>query len=190
MSDTQLLVITGTMGVGKTATLDEVTDLLADAGVTHACVDFDGLGIFHIAPEPPPDLIFRNLDALFASYLAAGVRRFVVAAALERRSNLDRIRRPLGDPRTKVCRLTAPLAIAESRVSQRELGIHRNRYVERTAELDRLLSAARLEDFCIDSSKASVTDVARQLLSVAGWLRAPTSSSRRSGDRRLNARRR
>ena len=36
MSDTQLLIITGTMGVGKTATLDEVTDLLADAGVTHA----------------------------------------------------------------------------------------------------------------------------------------------------------
>jgi chloramphenicol 3-O-phosphotransferase len=170
MSDTQLLVITGTMGVGKTATLDEVTDLLADAGVTHACVDLDGLGLFHIVPAPPPDLIFRNLDALFASYLATGVRCFVVAAALERHSDLDRIRRPLGDPSIKVCRLTAPLAIAEARVSQRELGIHRNRYVERTAELDRLLSAARLEDFCIDSSQASVTEVARQLLSMAGWL--------------------
>jgi len=170
MSDTQLLIITGTMGVGKTATLDEVTDLLADAGVTHACVDLDGLGLFHIVPAPPPDLIFRNLDALFASYLATGVRCFVVAAALERHSDLDRIRRPLGDPSIKVCRLTAPLAIAEARVSQRELGIHRNRYVERTAELDRLLSAARLEDFCIDSSQASVTEVARQLLSMAGWL--------------------
>jgi chloramphenicol 3-O-phosphotransferase len=170
MSDTQLLVITGTMGVGKTATLDEVTDLLADAGVTHACVDLDGLGLFHIVPAPPPDLIFRNLDALFASYLATGVRWFVVAAALERHSDLDRIRRPLGDPSIKVCRLTAPLAIAEARVSQRELGIHRNRYVERTAELDRLLSAARLEDFCIDSSQAPVTEVARQLLSMAGWL--------------------
>jgi len=170
MSDTQLLVITGTMGVGKTATLDEVTDLLADAGVTHACVDLDGLGIFHIVPEPPPDLVFRNLDALFASYLSTGVRRFVVAAALERRSDLDRVRLPLRNPTTKVCRLTAPLAIAESRVAQRELGIHRNRYVKRTAELDRLLSAARLEDFCIDSSHASVSEVARELLRVAGWL--------------------
>ena len=67
MSDTQLLLITGTMGVGKTATLDEATDLLTDAGVTHACVDLDGLGIFHIVPAPPPDLVFCHLDALFAS---------------------------------------------------------------------------------------------------------------------------
>jgi hypothetical protein len=170
VSDTQLLLLTGTMGVGKTATLDEATDLLTDAGVTHAAVDLDGLGMFHIVPTSPPDLVFRNLDALFASYLTSGVQRFLVAAALERRSELDRIRRPLGEPATKVCRLTATLTIAESRVGRRELGIHRDRYIRRIAELDRLLSEACLEDFCIDTSRASVTEVAWELLHRAGWL--------------------
>ena len=79
------------MGAGKTTVMGEVSDLLIEANVSHACVDFDGLSLIH--PHAPDDphgsaLAFRNLRSIWANYRAAGIERLVVAAVVERRSEL------------------------------------------------------------------------------------------------------
>lgn len=48
----QVLVITGSMGSGKTSVMAEASDLLSAAGIDHAAIDFDGLGIgYVVAPD-------------------------------------------------------------------------------------------------------------------------------------------
>src|SRR5262249_32085062 len=49
----RLLVITGSMGAGKTTVMAEAGDLLSARGVVHAAIDLDGLAIAHGSTLPP-----------------------------------------------------------------------------------------------------------------------------------------
>ena len=43
-----LLIITGTMGAGKTAVLGEASDILAQRQIIHAAIDLDAVGVLRI----------------------------------------------------------------------------------------------------------------------------------------------
>jgi hypothetical protein len=60
-----LLVITGTMGAGKTSVLAEASDILTMRHITHAAVDLDALGPAHLpSPAVNDGLMYRNLRFL------------------------------------------------------------------------------------------------------------------------------
>ncbi|HYL95275.1 MAG TPA: hypothetical protein VET69_05650, partial [Terriglobales bacterium] len=80
-----LLIITGSMGSGKTAVLDEASDILALRGIAHAGVDLDSLLIVHLpSGVRDEDVVFRNLRCVWENYAALGVMRLLLARALER----------------------------------------------------------------------------------------------------------
>ena len=165
-----VIVISGSMGSGKTTVLAEASDLLAARGVVHAAVDLDALGIAYLAEEERNDLIHRNLASIWENYAAAGVTRLLLAAAVESRAELDRIQKAIPGSTVVVCRLRARLETMQQRVSVREPGMLREQLIARVAELDTLLDRAQLEDFSLANDDASVTDVARELLVRAGWI--------------------
>ena len=43
-----LLIITGSMGAGKTSVLGESSDILAQRNIAHAAIDLDALGLAHL----------------------------------------------------------------------------------------------------------------------------------------------
>jgi len=43
-----LLIITGTMGAGKTAVMAEASDILTRRQIVHAAIDLDALGLAHL----------------------------------------------------------------------------------------------------------------------------------------------
>ena len=45
-----LVLISGSMGSGKTSVLGEASDLLTTNGVVHAAIDLDALGAAHLPP--------------------------------------------------------------------------------------------------------------------------------------------
>jgi hypothetical protein len=94
----------------------------------------------------------------------------LVAAAVESRAAFDRIRHAIPDSEIVVCRLIATLQTMRERVSVREPGMLRETLIARVAELETLLDAAQLEDFCLANNDGSVTNVARELLTRAGWI--------------------
>jgi adenylate kinase len=49
-----VIIITGTMGSGKTTVLGEASDILTARGVNHAGVDLDTLGSAGTAAKRPP----------------------------------------------------------------------------------------------------------------------------------------
>jgi hypothetical protein len=165
----QLLVISGSMGSGKTTIMAEASDILSASGVHHAAIDLDVLGIAHL-PDTHTDLTYRNLESVWTNYSAAGIRHLLVASAVENRDTLDRIRAAVPGCELVVCRLRAHVDTMRNRVAVRDPGMLQNQLIARVTELEQLLDAARLEDFTLVNDSGSVTDTAREMLRRAGWL--------------------
>jgi hypothetical protein len=166
-----LLIITGTMGAGKSAVLAEASDILAQRQIVHAAIDLDALGLAHLSSAARSDgVMYDNLRSVAGNYAALGVQRFLVARAIEDGVELKLCRDTIPAVDTVVCRLTASIEAMERRVQLRESGISQREYVARVPELNALLDRAQLDDFAIVNENRSLTDVALEMLVKAGWI--------------------
>ena len=166
-----LLIITGTMGSGKTTVLAEASDILALRHIMHAAIDLDALGLGHFPAAASSDgMMYRNLQSVCKNYASHDVNRLLLARAIENRAELELCRRVVSATNTVICRLTASIEAIQQRVQMRELGVLQREYVARVAELNAILDRARLEDFIITTENRSPTDTARETLVKAGWI--------------------
>ena len=165
-----MLIITGSMGSGKTSVLGEASDLLALRHITHAAIDLDTLGLAYIDSGETKKVMYRNLQCVCKNYSALGVTRVLLARAMEDHAELELCREAVSATNTVVCRLTASIETMEQRVRMRESGMAQQAYITRVAELNAILDHARLEDFLVSSENRSVTEVAEEMLIKARWI--------------------
>jgi hypothetical protein len=166
-----LLIITGTMGAGKTAVLGEASDILAQRQIVHAAIDLDALGLAHLpSAVPSNEVMYDNLRSIYRNYDALGVQRFLVARAIEDSAQLNLCRDIIPAANSVVCRLTATVETMKRRVRLRDLGVSQREYVVRVAKLNVILDRARLENFAVTNENRSLTDVALEMLVKAGWI--------------------
>jgi len=166
-----LLIITGTMGAGKTTVLAEASDILALRHITHAAIDLDALGLAHLPSAASNDgVMYRNLQSVCKNYASHGVKRLLLARAVEDRAELELCCGIVSATNRVVCRLTASIETMQQRVKMRDLGVSQREYVARVAKLNVILDRARLEDFTITSENRSPTDIAHETLLKAGWI--------------------
>ena len=167
-----LLLISGSMGTGKTTVLSEVSDLLEEADMAHAAIDLDWLSIMHPTKGQHTErLMFANLAAVWSVYAAAGAERLVAARVVEDRSELQHYRDAVPGAQPVVCLLEASVETMRERLRVREPGMIQAQIVARAAPLADKLRLAPAEDFTVDNGEGrSITDVAREVLSRAGWL--------------------
>jgi hypothetical protein len=159
------------MGAGKTTTLAEASDILALRHIAHAAIDLDALGLAHLPSRASNDgVMYRNLQCVCQNYASIGVRRFLLARALEKRAELELCRGAVPASHTVVCRLAASIETMQQRVKMRESGLSQREYVTRVAKLNLILDRARLEDFIVTSENRSVTEVAHEMLVRAEWI--------------------
>jgi len=166
-----LLIITGSMGSGKTSVLAEASDILALRRIVHAAIDLDALGLAHLPSAASTDgVMYRNLQSVCQNYAALGITRLLLARALEDRAELELCRTAVSAQITAVCRLTASLGEMQQRVRKRESGVLQSEFVDRVTTLDAILDRARVEDFVVINENRSVNDVAQEMLMKAGWI--------------------
>src|SRR5258708_28791988 len=166
-----LLIITGTMGAGKTSVLGEASDILALRQIAHAAIDVDALGVGHLPSGDRTDAVmYDNLRSVCKNYVDLGVRRFLLARALEDGAQLERCREIVPATNTVVCRVTASIAVMKQRVEMRETGVSQREYVARVGKLNDILDRARLEDFTVCNENRSLAEVALEMLIKAGWI--------------------
>ncbi|MGY6019857.1 hypothetical protein [Streptomyces spinosirectus] len=168
------LLITGTVGAGKTSVADAVGGLLTDAEIPNAVVDLDWL--CHSWPTPPADpfnfrMLLRNLSSVAGSYLDAGARRLVLAGVAESRAERNQYEEALGIG-LSVCRLRVQLPTVHRRLTHRHGDDHAGLswHLKRSGELDRILDHAEVEDFTVDATATSVAATAAAVLQRADWL--------------------
>ncbi len=166
-----MLIITGTMGAGKTTVMGEASDLLALRHIAHAAIDLDALGLAHLpSTTSNDDVMYGNLQSICKNYASIGVTRVLVARAIEDRAELERCRSAVSASNTVVCRLAASIETMQRRVNMRESGVSQREYVARVANLNLTLDNAQLEDFIVTSEGRSVTEVAKEMLVRGEWI--------------------
>jgi len=167
------LLITGTVGAGKTTVAEAVGDLLADRGVPHAVVDLDQLR--RCWPQPVGDrfnyaMELRNLRSVTANYRAARALRLVLAGVIEQRSHLQDYERAV-DCTVRIVRLRADPNVLADRLRDRHcndpdgLAWHLARAPELTAALDQ----AGVADAEVDTTGRPIPEVATDVLAAVGW---------------------
>lgn len=159
------------MGAGKTTVLTEASDILALRNIAHAAIDLDALGLAYLPSEAANDsVMYRNLASVCKNYASLGVRRVLLARAIESRAELELCCGAVSPANTVVCRLTASIETTEQRVRVREKGISQREFVARVAKLHDILDRARLEDFTITNENRPLNEVAHEMLVKAGWI--------------------
>jgi hypothetical protein len=166
-----LLVITGTMGAGKSTVMAEASDLLERERIEHAAIDVDFLGLAYVESTPTNhDAMYANLECVCKNYARLGVRRFLLVRSVETREELERCRHAASAGTVVACRLTAGMPTLRQRIIRRETGILQSEYLARVETLNAILDVACLEDFAVVNESRPVTEVAREMLIRAGWL--------------------
>jgi predicted kinase len=164
---TDLLVIGGRSGSGKSAVGNELHHVLAGRRVMHAVIEGDNLDLAY----PPPwqhGLAEANLRAMSRNYRALGYRRLIYTNSV---IHSDALAEAIDEP---VCvtgvLLTATNDVVRQRLSLREVGsaleihLHRSRH-----------RAAELEKHCpvwvhrLTTDHKSVREVADEVLDLTGW---------------------
>lgn len=172
-AEREALLISGTVGAGKTTAADAVGGQLRAHGVPNAVIDLDWLRAAW--PSPPRDrfnlaIELTNLAAVAANFLNGGAHRLVLAGVLEDPAVRPRYRQAVGVP-LHVARLRVGLPLARQRLHRRhagptaDLGWH----LHRAGELHDILEAAAAEDFIVDTDELNIEETAAALIVGAGW---------------------
>lgn len=170
------LLLTGTVGVGKSTTAEGVGEALQVVGVPHAVIDLDAIRCSWPTPADDPfgfDLELRNLAPLVTNFLMAGAQRLVLAGVCESQRDRERYQTTLGTPLV-VCRLRAPLPTLRIRLTQRHaidpagLAWH----LDRVGKLEAILDAADVADVEVEVGLQSPREVAAHVLRAVGWTAA------------------
>lgn len=175
------LLLTGTVGVGKTTTADAVGDRLRAAGVAHALVDLDELRRCWPAPADDPfhtALSLTNLAALSRAYRDAGAERLVLAGVVETRADRQRHADAVGVA-LQVVRLVAPADVVAPRLRARHVDDPEGLawHLHRRGELDAVLDAADVADAVVTVTGLGRGEVADAALRAAGWSQKSAATS-------------
>lgn len=167
-----VLLVTGPIGVGKTAVLREADAILLETGsrdATHATIELEEIArCWTSAIEGRTTFAYRNLAALWANFAAVGASRLLLSALVEQRADLRHVSAAIPGAATIVVRLQAPLSTLEQRIRRREPD----------APEDDLMGArwwaqhlddVKPEDYLVATENRPVREIAGEVLRLADW---------------------
>lgn len=166
-----VLVVTGPIGVGKTAVLHEADALLIEAGSDHATVELEEIArCWPKAVEVSrTTFVYQNLAALWSNFVAVGASRLLLSALVEQRSDMHLVADSIPGAATTIVRLHASLSALERRIRLREPVRPEDELVGArwwTEHFDEV----RVEDHLVETEDRPLAEVAREVLLVADWL--------------------
>ncbi len=130
---TDVLVIAGPAGVGKSTTAFEVSLRLQTASVAHALIDTDELDRIFPVPDDLSDVTRDNLEAMWRTFRARGAHRLIlIGVYLDRPVELEWVRQAIPDARFTCIRLVASDDTLVERIHRREVGSGADAQLART----------------------------------------------------------
>lgn len=167
-----VLLITGTVGSGKTTVAYEIGDLLSELRVGNAVIDLDSLTAqWPASSRWNADLMFENLALLWPNYKAHGATHLVLAHVLEAATEKQRYLEAVPGGVLTTVRIVAPEYLRLARLSGRmPPGRSLEWHLHRTVELESILEEAGLEDVAVENGDRPIRDVAQEVLERVHWI--------------------
>jgi dephospho-CoA kinase len=165
------LFLTGGPGSGKTALAHEISELLWQLDEPHVVIDLDELGR-GVIPGGSDDfnlsLTIDNMKAVWENFRAAGVRRLVLARVVRTSAELQRLVDAIPDCDVSVWHVAASDEVVAARIARREAGSARDFLLKVARDLN-ADSTGLLGTKVLNDGAASITDMARSVLTQAHW---------------------
>jgi len=173
--NTEVLVIGGRAGVGKSTVAWEVSAQLRGAGIQHTVIEGDFMGQVHPAPQGDPrrtKIVERNLTAVWANFAELGHRRLIYTNTLSVMPDMTGVFQRAMGPDVRIVRilLTASDRTTVERLTERERGSELEDELRSSARKARLLDKqAPAEAVRTATDGRPVVDIAREVVAITGW---------------------
>ena len=173
MDRSEVLLIGGRSGVGKSTIAWEVSAQLQARLVAHCCIEGDFLDQAY--PPPPGDptrtkLTEDNLAALWRNYAALGYQRLVYTNTVSVLESDLIVRAMRGAPRITAVLLTASDEMARERLARREIGSQLDVHLGRSATMARRLNeTAPSWVVRVPTDGRDVVSIACDVIEVTHW---------------------
>ncbi len=169
----QVLLLGGRSGVGKSTVAFEMHEQLARADVMHALIEGDFLDLAHPTPhEQGLKLAELNLAAMWRNYTAAGYSRLIyVNTAVVLKPVIASLVECLADDlEVRAVLLTAGDDVVAERLTRREIGSGLEEHISRSAAMaPQLESGAPSWVHRVTTDDRPVADIAAEILALSGW---------------------
>lgn len=168
------LLLNGTVGVGKSTLAEAIAGLLGDRGIPDAHLDMDELRRKWPAPADDPfnsALAMVNLSSLSTNFVRKGVERLVLAGVIETQSGLEGYSSAVGMPLVTGRLRVDAVVLADRLLARHSEEAELRWHLARAPELDQILDAASLDDYSVDVSASTVSNAAKEVLGLVGWMR-------------------
>lgn len=166
MGPVPALLLTGTIGSGKTVVAAELGLLLEERELPAALIDLDWLNWVHLGPafDDFDGLLARNLAAVWPNFAAAGAQAFVLIRAVDRTETIAVMRAALPDADLTVVRLVASPATIGERLRRRDAGAVLAGHLRESEAFAAAMDAANLEAAVVENEDRPVRAVAEDVL--------------------------
>ena len=170
----QGVLITGTYGTGKSSVVEELAELLEDAGLFYGAIDLDYLIWFDadVDDERREKIFLSNVAAVVRNYIDAGIERFLMALAIRDRAQLEAIRGAVPVP-LKVVRLCVPFSKIEARLRS-DVTVGRQRDLQSARKWVAESLGVGLEDLTVSNDRA-IRETSLEVLNWLGWSKSTAS---------------
>ncbi|MEU8703322.1 AAA family ATPase [Streptomyces sp. NPDC048680] len=190
MAHSEVLLIGGRAGVGKTTVAWEVSARLREARTPHTVIDGDFMGQVHPAPENDPhraQITERNLTAVWSNFADLGHRRLIYTNTVSvLAESAPMFERAMGTG-VRVVRilLTASDETTAHRLAGREIGSELEHELRGSARKARLLDdQAPADTVRVATDGRTVVDIAHEIVTATGWGPKPPDGADRTLGRR------
>ena len=162
------VLLTGTIGAGKTTTAEAISDRLHEDSVRHALLDLDWLGqVYPPSDEVDPfseSLAVRNLGVIWPNFVHTGIQHVILAATVITHLQLERLRGALPGCELTVARLVARPETVAARLRDRDSGRLLEDFLRRTESIAEEIERAALESFHVHTDERTPRAVAEEVL--------------------------
>ena len=171
-NDSQLVIISGPVGVGKTTAGEELSAILEAEEIGHTFVDLDGLSKPY--PRPTDDrfgerIALKNLRAVWGHSQEMGTRNLIIARVIETAAGAERIAQSVDATSYIIVQLNASDGNLLRRVRNREIGKGKDWHERRAIELARKLESLAVAHIEIDTDDKSIGSIAREIRRHLHW---------------------
>lgn len=167
MNHTEVLLLHGSPGSGKSTLSVAVSEQLRQAEKAYAVIDIDELNIIY----PPQDrFAHRNLKMIWPNYTAVPNIKVIIPTVIADTANYQSLLDAIPAAKIMICELMAPKSILIDRVTAREPNAYWKERLKKWVDIyDQRDESQKFGDFQVTTHDKSVEEAAREIIIKAGW---------------------